>query len=211
MTEGRLDVASRLLPIVAPPRGAWPRSAATIPPSLVPLPGEWVQFLMSPGTGARRTHCAWREHGSAPTHLANGRARWSDRLTRIEPPMVRADTASRRHADCRARPRGHQHGRTACARSAPSTRRTSLVSPHASAADRDKMTAGRRTSTLRPASAAVIRSDQLRRPLAGGGAHALSHDAHHAPEQIVAPAIGLCSATAKCSEGGLRLMRQNGA
>ena len=60
-----------------------------------------------------------------------------------------------------------------------------------------------------PAARAISRSDRLRRPLAGGGAHTLSHDAHHAPEQIVAPAIGLCSATAKRSERGLRLMRQN--
>ena len=39
-----------------------------------------------------------------------------------------------------------------------------------------------------PAAQAISRSDRLRRPLAGGGAHTLSHDAHHAPEQIVAPA-----------------------
>jgi hypothetical protein len=123
MTEGRLDIASPLLPIGAPPRGARPRSASTIPP---PWAGECVRLLMPPGTDAWRTHRAWREHGSAPTHLANGRARWSDRLNRIEPPIVRAGTASRRHADRRARPQGHRHGRAACARSAPPTRRTSV-------------------------------------------------------------------------------------
>jgi len=119
MREGRLDVASPLLPIVAPPRGARPRSASTIPPSLVPLPASGSSSYvaggqMRDGHTARGANTVQRQH-IWPTAAPVGQ----DRLNRIKPPIVRAGTASRRRPDCRARAQGHRHGRTACARSAP--------------------------------------------------------------------------------------------
>jgi len=207
--EGR---AARCRITVAADRRASQRRAAAIgvndPALLGPLAGEWVQLLCRRGADARRTHRAWREHGSAPTHLANGRARWSGSTepdqTAYRPGRHRI-TAPSGLPRPRARPSARSNRmRPLCS----PTRRTSLEIVYMLAPGWGHDDG--RTADLDPgpAARAISRSDRLRRPLAGG-VHALYHDAFHAPEQTVAPAIGLCSATAKCSKRGLRLMRQN--
>ena len=90
MGEGRLDIASPLLPIVAPPTGARPRSASAIPPSLIPLRASRSSSLCRRGADARRTHRAWHEHGSesARALIARKPGRGWERL-RPRPPSQR--------------------------------------------------------------------------------------------------------------------------